>query len=241
MIYKSRYLDIVLIIIFIYSVFFIVHKFLGGKVPFWDFHIIYCQSKTFFLGNIPYGSNVHGDCLDPRITLIANFLPSTLEILKYIGSINIKTANFFWVFLEIISFFLIFVVLKETFKFNYEWRNFLLIFVSFGSTIFFSFISGNISVILYGFLALGIFFLQKKLFNYYEWETGVSKSNINLIVSLLSRLNKQFQLNNNSKVFEIARKNNTKIPVWIDGSIQFKIPQKITKQSVAPDVQVTLS
>jgi len=167
MIYKSRYLDIVLIIIFIYSVFFIVHKFLGGKVPFWDFHIIYCQSKTFFLGNIPYGSNVHGDCLDPRITLIANFSPSTLEILKYIGSINIKTANFFWVFLEIISFFLIFVVLKETFKFNYEWRNFLLIFVSFGSTIFFSFISGNISVILYGFLALGIFFLQKKLFNYY--------------------------------------------------------------------------
>jgi len=167
MIYKSRYLDIVLIIIFIYSVFFIVHKFLGGKVPFWDFHIIYCQSKTFFLGNIPYGSNVHGDCLDPRITLIANLSPSTLEILKYIGSINIKTANFFWVFLEIISFFLIFVVLKETFKFNYEWRNFLLIFVSFGSTIFFSFISGNISVILYGFLALGIFFLQKKLFNYY--------------------------------------------------------------------------
>ena len=149
MIYKSRYLDIVLIIIFIYSVFFIVHKFLGGKVPFWDFHIIYCQSKTFFLGNIPYGSNVHGDCLDPRITLIANLSPSTLEILKYIGSINIKTANFFWVFLEIISFFLIFVVLKETFKFNYEWRNFLLIFVSFGSTIFFSFISGNISVILY--------------------------------------------------------------------------------------------
>ena len=167
MIYKSRYLDIVLIIIFIYSVFFIVHKFLGGKVPFWDFHIIYCQSKTFFLGNIPYGSNVHGDCLDPRITLIANLSPSTLEILKYIGSINIKTANFFWVFLEIISFFLIFIVLKKIFKFDYEWRNFLLIFVSFGSTIFFSFISGNISVILYGFLALGIFFLQKKLFNYY--------------------------------------------------------------------------
>ena len=167
MIYKSRYLDIVLIIIFIYSVFFIVHKFLGGKVPFWDFHIIYCQSKTFFLGNIPYGSNVHGDCLDPRITLIANLSPSTLEILKYIGLINIKTANFFWVFLEIISFFLIFIVLKETFKFNYEWRNFFLILFSFGGILFFSFFSGNISVILYGFLAIGIFFLKKKLFNYY--------------------------------------------------------------------------
>jgi len=49
----------------------------------------------------------------------------------------------------------------------------------------------------------------KKLFNHYEWETGVSKSNINLIVSLLSRLNKQFQLNNNSKVFEIASNDGT--------------------------------
>ena len=164
MIYKSRYLDIVLIIISFYSVYFIVHKFLGGKVPFWDFHIIYCQSKTFFLGNIPYGLDVHGDCLDPRITLIANLSPSTLEILKYIGSINIKTANFFWVFLEIISFFLIFVVLKEIFKFNYEWRNFFLILFSFGGILFFSFFSGNISVILYGFLAIGIYFLKKKTF-----------------------------------------------------------------------------
>ena len=167
MIYKSRYLDIVLIIISFYSVYFIVHKFLGGKVPFWDFHIIYCQSKTFFLGNIPYGLNVHGDCLDPRITLTANFSVPTLEILKYIGLINIKIANFFWVFLEIISFFLIFVVLKEIFKFNYEWRNFFLILFSFGSIFFFSFFSGNISVILYGFLAIGIYFLKKKLFNYY--------------------------------------------------------------------------
>ncbi len=167
MIYKSRYLDIVLIIIFIYSVFFIVHKFLGGKVPFWDFHIIYCASKTFFLGNFPYGINVHGDCLNPNIIETATLSPGTLEILKYFGSLNISTANFLWVFLEIISFFIIFFVLKKIFKFDYEWRNFLLIFVSFGSTIFFSFISGNISVILYGFLALGIFFLQKKLFNYY--------------------------------------------------------------------------
>ena len=74
MIYKSRYLDIVLIIIFIYSVFFIVHKFLDGKVLFWDFHITYCASKTFFLGNFPYGLNAHGECLHPNITLTANFL-----------------------------------------------------------------------------------------------------------------------------------------------------------------------
>jgi len=167
MIYKSRYLDIVLIIISFYSIYFIVHKFLGGKVPFWDFHIIYCQSKTFFLGNIPYGFDVHGDCLDPKITLTANLSVSTLELLKYIGLINIKTANFLWVFLEIISLFLVFIIFGKIFKFDQNWRNIFLFFFSFGSVVFFSFFSGNLSVILYGFLAIGIYFLEKRLFNYY--------------------------------------------------------------------------
>ena len=139
MIYKSRYLDIVLIIISFYSIYFIVHKFLGGKVPFWDFHIIYCQSKTFLLGNIPYGFDVHGDCLDPKITLTANLSVPTLELLKYIGLINIKTANFLWVFLEIISLFLIFIIFGKIFKFDQNWRNIFLFFFSFGSVVFFSF------------------------------------------------------------------------------------------------------
>ena len=46
-------------------------------------------------------------------------------------------------------------------------EKFFLILFSFGSIFFFSFFSGNISVILYGFLAIGIYFLKKKLFNYY--------------------------------------------------------------------------
>ena len=167
MIYKSRYLDITLIIIFSYSVFFVIHKFLGGKIPFWDFHIIYCASNTFFSGNIPYGLEAHGECLHPNIKLTANFLPSTYEMLKYFGSLNILVAKFIWVFLEIISIFLLFIVLKKIFKFDYQWRNIFVILFSFGSTIFISFISGNISVILYGLLALGIYFLYKKIYNYY--------------------------------------------------------------------------
>ena len=109
----------------------------------------------------------HGECLHPNITLTANFLPSTYEILKYFGSLNILVANFIWILLEIISIFLLFIVLKKIFKFEYQLRNILLILFSFGSTIFMSFISGNISVILYGLLALGIYFLYKKLFNFY--------------------------------------------------------------------------
>ena len=49
----------------------------------------------------------------------------------------------------------------------------------------------------------------KKLFNHYEWETGVSKSNIELILDLLKNLKKNFNLNNKSKVFEIASNDGT--------------------------------
>ena len=49
----------------------------------------------------------------------------------------------------------------------------------------------------------------KKLFDYYEWETGVSKSNINLIKDLLSKLNKKIKINKNSKFFEIASNDGT--------------------------------
>ena len=168
MIYKSRFLDITLVVVTFYSVYFLlIHKFSGGKIPFWDFHITYCAAKTFFLGNFPYGFFAHGDCLNPNITLTANYSPIALEMLKYLGSLNIKIANFFWVLFEIISFSIIFYVLKKIFKFNYEWRNFFIIFFSFGASLFTSFFSGNISVILYGFISLGIYFLFKKKFDYY--------------------------------------------------------------------------
>lgn len=49
----------------------------------------------------------------------------------------------------------------------------------------------------------------KKLYNHYEWETALSKSNINLIKDLLFKLNKKFTLNKNSKVFEIASNDGT--------------------------------
>ena len=90
--FSIPYLDILLIIISFYSVYFIVHKFLGGKIPFWDFHIIYCASKNFFLGNFPYGLEMHRECLHPNITLTANFMPSTYEMLKYLGSINTPSS-----------------------------------------------------------------------------------------------------------------------------------------------------
>jgi len=44
----------------------------------------------------------------------------------------------------------------------------------------------------------------KKLFDHYEWETGISKSNINLIRNLLDTLNKKKKINKSSKFFEIA-------------------------------------
>jgi SAM-dependent methyltransferase len=49
----------------------------------------------------------------------------------------------------------------------------------------------------------------KKLFNHYEWETSVSKSNFELISSLLKMLKKKFQISKKSKVFEIASNDGT--------------------------------
>ncbi len=49
----------------------------------------------------------------------------------------------------------------------------------------------------------------KKLFNHYEWETGISKSNIELILDLLKTLKKRFKLNNESKILEIASNDGT--------------------------------
>jgi len=166
-IYNSRFLDCVLIVISLYTLFFIFHKFFGGKIPFWDFHVHYCSAKNYLLGNFPYGIDALKSCLDPNITLTANYSPGTLELIKYLGYFSIKNANILWVFFEIISLLLIFFVLKEIFKFDYEWRNILILLFSFGGTIFISFISGNLSVILYGFISLGIYFLYKNFFNYY--------------------------------------------------------------------------
>lgn len=49
----------------------------------------------------------------------------------------------------------------------------------------------------------------KKLFNHYEWETGISKSNIEIILDLLKSLEKKFNLDNKKKIFEIASNDGT--------------------------------
>ena len=47
------------------------------------------------------------------------------------------------------------------------------------------------------------------LFSHYDWETGVSKSNISLIRSLLFKLRKNFRFKKNSKIFEVASNDGT--------------------------------
>src|SRR6056300_1688320 len=49
----------------------------------------------------------------------------------------------------------------------------------------------------------------KKLFNHYEWETGISKSNVEIILDLLKSLEKKFNLDNKKKIFEVASNDGT--------------------------------
>ena len=82
--YKSRFIDSVLIISSLYSIFFIFHKFSGDKIPFWDFHVYYCGAEYYLKGLIPYGDPSMGvlkDCLNPIILLTVNSTHLALEIL----------------------------------------------------------------------------------------------------------------------------------------------------------------
>tara|TARA_B100001123_G_scaffold445959_2_gene598938 strand:- start:1375 stop:2604 length:1230 start_codon:yes stop_codon:yes gene_type:complete len=66
----------------------------------------------------------------------------------------------------------------------------------------------------------------KKLFKNYDWETGISKSNIKLIGELLVKLKNIFNLSHKSKVFEIASN---------DGTLLEKVKDQYTKNVLGID------
>ena len=164
--YKSRFIDSVLIISSLYSIFFIFHKFSGGRIPFWDFHVYYCGAEYYLKGLIPYGDPSMGvlkDCLNPNILLTVNWSPLALEILKFLALINFSNAKFIWVILEFFSILIIYYVFgKIFFKKILDYKYFLLFIFSFSGITFVNFWGGNISIILYGILSLGIYALVKK-------------------------------------------------------------------------------
>ena len=165
-IYKSRFIDAVLIVSSLYSIYFIFHKFSGGKVPFWDFHVYYCGAEYYLKGLVPYGDTSLGilkDCLNPSILLPVNNSPLALEILKFLALINFSNAKFIWVILEFFSILIIYYVFgKIFFKQILDYKYFLLFIFSFSGITFVNFWGGNISIILYGILSLGIYALVKK-------------------------------------------------------------------------------
>ena len=165
-IYKSRFIDVVLIVSSLYSIYFIFHKFSGGKVPFWDFHVYYCGAEYYLKGLVPYGDTSLGilkDCLNPNILLTVNNSPLALEILKFLALINFSNAKFVWVILEFFSILIIYYVFgKIFFKQILDYKYFLLFIFSFSGITFVNFWGGNISIILYGILSLGIYALVKK-------------------------------------------------------------------------------
>ena len=164
--YKSRFIDVVLIISSLYSIYFIFHKFFGGKIPFWDFHVYYCGAEYYLKGLIPYGDPSMGvlkDCLNPNILLPVNWSPLALEILKFLALVNFSNAKFIWIILEFFSILIIYYVFgKIFFKQILDYKYFLLFIFSFSGITFVNFWGGNISIILYGILSLGIYALVKK-------------------------------------------------------------------------------
>ena len=135
-------------------------------MPFWDFHVYYCGAEYYLKGLVPYGDSSLGilkDCLNPNILLTVNNSPLALEILKFLALINFSNAKFIWIILEFFSILIIYYVFgKIFFKQILDYKYFLLFIFSFSGITFVNFWGGNISIILYGILSLGIYALVKK-------------------------------------------------------------------------------
>ena len=67
---------------------------------------------------------------------------------------------------------------------------------------------------------------RRTLFDRYDWETGISQSNINIINDLLFKLKKRFFLNRKSKVLEVASN---------DGTLLNKIKKKYKSKVLGID------
>jgi|ETNmetMinimDraft_4_1059912.scaffolds.fasta_scaffold33145_2 hypothetical protein len=166
--------------LFITSVNFIIwffKKFIfGDRVFFWDLSPVYCANKLFAENLNPYGffpENPLATCVQSISNLNEGFIyVYSIPFLKFtnlFSEINFLIIKNIWFFLIIfISCSFVFISKKVFFKekglFFYIVIFFVLLF-SFGGNVSNALITGNVSIISYFFIAIGLFFLHKKKTN----------------------------------------------------------------------------
>ena len=147
---------------------FIRKNLLGDRVDFWDFHVYWCSANKFINGINPYGGETIKNCLSHfNFDLYFSYPPIILKFLSFLGYLQLNTAKITWIIIIGISFFVIIFFLKKTYQIPKTiFFSFLLIFTG-GGLVWSALLAGNISVILYAILSIGIYYLIKKKKNIY--------------------------------------------------------------------------
>ena len=142
---------------------FIRKNILGDRIDFWDFHVYWCSANKFINGINPYGGITIKNCLSQfNFDLYFSYPPIVLKFLSFLGYLQLNTAKIIWIIIIGISFFTIIFFLKKTFQIpKIIIFSFLLIFTG-GGLVWSALLAGNISIILYAILSIGIYYLIKK-------------------------------------------------------------------------------
>ncbi len=147
---------------------FVRKNLLGDRVDFWDFHVYWCSAKKFIIGINPYGGETIKNCLSQfNFDLYFSYPPIVLKFLSFLGYLELNTAKIIWITIVGISFFLIIFFLKKTYQIpKIIFFSFLIIFTG-GGLVWSALLAGNISIILYAILSVGIYYFIKGKTNIY--------------------------------------------------------------------------
>lgn len=142
---------------------FVRKNLLGDRVDFWDFHVYWCSANKFINDINPYGGETIKNCLSHfNFDLYFSYPPIILKFLSLLGYLEFNTAKIIWILIIGISFFIIVFFLKKTYQIpKIIIFSFLLIFTG-GGLVWSALLAGNISIILYAILSIGIYYLIKK-------------------------------------------------------------------------------
>ena len=146
---------------------FIRKNLLGDRIDFWDFHVYWCSANKFINGINPYGGETIKNCLSQfNFDLYFSYPPIVLKFLSFLGYFDLNTAKIIWVAIVGISFLTIIIYLKKIYEIpKIIFFTLLLIFTG-GGLVWGALLAGNISVILYAILTIGIYYYLRSPKNY---------------------------------------------------------------------------
>ena len=138
---------------------FVRKNLLGDRVDFWDFHVYWCSAKKFINGINPYGGETIKNCLSQfNFDLYFSYPPIVLKFLSFLGYFDLNTAKIIWIAIVLISFLVIIFYLKKIYQIPKIFFFTLLLIFTGGGLIWSALLAGNISIILYAILSVGIFY-----------------------------------------------------------------------------------